>query len=589
MGVTAPIPETIMADMKPIDWFGEFESALDFRRSYGMDTAWGTIERYFYTADRRMTVGPNIIASNGDALVSQIMSVNPYITVAPRYQEQVAFSPVLESVDNSLMDRMDVPTECNQAALHAYLWGKGIVKIGYDSEMGYAPELDISQGMTATFTQFDSKGRRIEFGTAQPGMPWISAVLPHDILVPYGTTSCIEYARWVAHRVIRHIDEVKADKKYVNTRNLQPNITMSGFVRSYTTSYERGRLGRMGAGPGIASDTQMGEWVELWEIHDRRTGRIQVVATNYDKYLRDEVDVMQMDGMLPFVDLTFNLKARNFWVTPDAFQLLGHQAQLTDIAWQSQAQRRWSTLKIVIPQDAMDDDEIAKLASDRVGSIIRTKAGIPARDAAAAVSFQTNPMLYEESELIRSDAREVVGFSRNQLGDYAPKTHISASQTVAVQQGAATLSTRRQLALANFYRRIFSKVNEVIFEFWRSPQVTQIIGSTGAMQWQQYTAAAMKGAYDYKVMFSSEPLMTASARFNQAMSIMGQLMNDPMANQQSMREFLVAAANDPRFSQLYQGGQSNAAVSQGVQQPQLPGGGGRPSAYQQAQQEGSVP
>jgi len=57
-----------------------------------------------------------------------------------------------------------------------------------------------------------------------------------------------------------------------------------------------------------------------WEIHDRMTGKIMVVTPDYDKFLRNERDVMQVCGM-PFVAEGFVKHPRSFWSTPLAYYL----------------------------------------------------------------------------------------------------------------------------------------------------------------------------------------------------------------------------------------------------------------------------
>src|SRR5207244_4781919 len=121
---------------------------------------------------------------------------------------------VQETVDNLLIDDLEVGDEVERTLLSAYMFGKGFLKIGYDSEYGWDQDFDIGgskQPLGMTLTQFSKQGRRIEFGRAAPGMPWVQAAMPHDIIVPWGTFS-LDYAQWVAHRDLRHIDEVKADR-----------------------------------------------------------------------------------------------------------------------------------------------------------------------------------------------------------------------------------------------------------------------------------------------------------------------------------------------------------------------------------------
>jgi len=136
-----------------------------------------------------------------------------------------------------------------------------------------------------TLTQFDKKGNRIEFGRTSPGLPWCMTVNPQDIVVPWGTVD-LETAPWIAHRNI-----------------------------SYGTYHENTRV----------------LYNEIWEICDRSDNTIKVICFDYDKYLRDEVDAIQVVCGTPYISGTFVLHPRFFWSTPLAHYLGRLQKKEFDI------------------------------------------------------------------------------------------------------------------------------------------------------------------------------------------------------------------------------------------------------------------
>ncbi|WP_206514878.1 hypothetical protein, partial [Xanthomonas vesicatoria] len=114
-------------------------------------------------------------------------------------------------MDEELLYSLKIKREVAHSSLSSFLYGVGFLKIGYDSEFGWDEELVVRQpidfGMTTS--QFDRKGRRIEFGSARPGMPWVHSVLPHDIVLPWGSLS-VDKSEWIAHRIVRHIEDIKS-------------------------------------------------------------------------------------------------------------------------------------------------------------------------------------------------------------------------------------------------------------------------------------------------------------------------------------------------------------------------------------------
>ncbi len=225
-----------MKELTVSKWFDEIIKGLEYRRLYGVEDNWYDLERKFYNVHPSCENGPNLIASTGDAMLSSLSVLNPRVLLKARKQSDVIPTMILESVDNDLIEDLRVRQEAEISLLHAYLWGRGILKIGYDSEWGWDPQYDASDGgspLGLTFTQFDKRGNRIETREdVQPGMPWVRAIPPHDIVVPFGTRDERD-APWIAHRVVRHMDHIKADPKYSLPRDLVPVMSMDDFTESY--------------------------------------------------------------------------------------------------------------------------------------------------------------------------------------------------------------------------------------------------------------------------------------------------------------------------------------------------------------------
>jgi hypothetical protein len=556
-------------------WIGELERGCDYRRDYGFEDSWANLEAMFYSAGNFGTA-PNLIASNGDALISNVSMSNPYITVEATDIESVPGAKVLERVDNNLIGQLGVAPAMEQAALHAYLWGRGILKIGYDSEYGWDPSqmLGLGAQIGATFSQFDKSGNRIETGQARPGMPWICACLPHDIVVPWGA---IDDPRlpWIAHRVIRHIDDIKADPKYSGKRDLQPTLSMKDFVGSYTARIKPlsflGRSDRSFSKDG----TDDAQFCELYEIHDRRTQRIKVLAVGHDKWLRDDVDHLQMDG-LPFVSFSFTPVARTYWTTPDAYYLQPYQADLVDIFTQAAKQRRVNILKVLYEAGVIESDYIDKLTSTDVAPFIPVKAtGEPIQNKFHVLNVpNSNPMLYNDAEFIMRNARSTIGFSRNQMGEFEARGRRTATEAMNVQNASEQRLDRRRLAIARAYEEVVRKINRMIFSFWGAPRWVEVAGQDGS-QWISYTGQQLKGSYKYTVVLSDEPIMTRKRIMTESLQLYAALSQDPMVNQQELRNMLNDSFTDQHMNKIF-GGMKGAAVS--VPMQGVPQGAGAPPA-----------
>jgi hypothetical protein len=553
----------VWTDLTVDDWKQEIDRGLKYRKVYGREESWSTLEKLFYSQHPSQinSTGPNILASTGDGLLSTLSVPEPYVTIKAKRQDYLQAASVLESVDNMLIEEMEMPTEVERACLACYQWGRGFLKIGYDSEYGWDDSWDIGgrNPFGISQSQFDQKGRRIEFHPTQPGMPWIKAVMPHDIVVPWGTYD-IEDAPWIAHRIVRHVDDVKADIKYEKKKNLQGVMSMSDFVKSYETVNKPYRTGRVERFPD--ADDNDTDYVEMWEIHDRRTGRVIVVATGHDKFLRNAPDVLQGEG-LPFVGISFIPRTRNFWTTPDCYYLRPHQSELNDIAIQRQKHRRLSVLKWIYGEDAFDETELSSLLSPTVGAAIKAKAGTNLKDAIVPLTAPYNQTLALEAPEVRRDARERVGMRRNKVGEFEGGRR-TASEVQAVQQSSDLRMDRRSSGLAKMYKLAFKKINTIITRQWKANRIAEIIDQDGQSVWIKYNGPSLKGDYVYSVGFSpTGGGETIQSRKAMAMQWYMAIQQDPMVDPLKARQFLARAINDPSFSNIFKDGVLNGTAQMG--------------------------
>jgi hypothetical protein len=563
-------------ELKVVEWWDEIDRGLAFRREYGREQNWATLEKLFYNShESQANEGPNIIYSTGEALLSSLSTPYPYITIKPRTSNSLMKARIVESVDNMLVTDMQLCEEIECVTLSTYLHGTGILKIGYDSEFGFAEELDIG-GIGATMSQGDKNNNLIEYAGVRPGMPWVRHVLPQDFVVPWGTRD-LESAPWCAHRVVRHIDHVKSDPKYEGKSDLKPVMSRTDYVKSYQSLRNSYRVGTVEPETGsFANSSEEPDHVELWEIHDRRTNKLYVIATGHKRFLRNQRDSLQVNG-LPFVATSFVPKARNFWVTSDAEYLLQGQAELTDIALQKNKKRRADLLKFLYAEGAISDSELDNLTSAEVGVGIKVKGGF---DIQKAVAFLQSPQganqgLMMEAEDVRRNAREMVGLSSNQMGEYAGGRR-SATEANVVSQHANMRLNRRQSKIAYLYENVFRKVNPIIFKYWKSPRVAEIVGPNGPLFFD-YTGDMIDADYSYKIGFTVEPPESLQQRKQAALMSMQIAMQLPGVNPQALSQYIAMAFNDPEFAQIFGQGQQGAM-----------NGGNAPQPAQQAGLEGAI-
>lgn len=544
--------------LTPQEWQTEIENGLEYRRMFGKESAWDILEAtYLNDPNSFAAIGPNLIFSMGDSLISQLIVPDPEFLITPRSQNALEAAQLKESQANTFVKTLEFKKHIEKALLHTYLYGRGILKIGYDSEFGWDTDWDFggpNQPSGFSLTQFNKKGHRIESGLAKPGQPWIRAVDPHDIVVPWGTTD-IETAPWVAHRVIRLNSDIKQDPKYKNTSRLEPQISMEKFMTSYYRSQEKKRLSVSNLQQYAKNSEEV--FNELWEIHDQTTGRMYVISPDYGKFLRDDTDSIQSVGC-SFVSVGFIDHPRTFWVTPQAYYLLQIQATQFDIAKQAEKQRRLNVTRFLMQENAMSDDEAAKLTSGDVGAIAKVKGARALDDVFKQFPQSSNFPLIEHAEYVRKDARDAVGMSRNQMGEYDKGTRRTAEEASIVQAGAQNRSQRRIDAMLNLYIQTMKKVLGLVENFWVRPQTTKVKDN-----WVFFTGQMMKGEVDFDVHLSNKRHESMDNRSMEALQLMAQLAQVPGINMEALQQNLVRATDDPAFATFFVNQSQKQGMSQG--------------------------
>jgi len=535
--------------MRPDEWLTEIDNALAYRELFACEAAWGKIEmNYLNNPHSDAAIGPNLVYSIGDSLLSALTVTNPEFVVTAERRLGLDKAPIVESLDNYLVRKLRMKRYIERALLHWYLYGKAIIKIGYDSEFGWSPYYDIGKGnnlLGLTFTQFDKRGRRIESPDTQPGWPWIRPVLPHDFVVPWGTVF-VEDAPWVAHRFVRHIDAIKADPKYVNTSRLEGRMTMEDFMSSYLNVASKKQTQRL---KGIAEYNKKTEFVECWEIRDRLAGEILVVVRDYDKFLRRTSDALQLACGLPFVVADMNPHPRSFWSTPPAYYLGQLQRMQFDISTQAEKQRRISVLKFLYRKGAISKANLSRLLSSDVGAAEAVDTQYPLNEVLVPIKTDTGVDLHAaQSELNRRDAREAVGLSRNQLGEPlgTPGRRTTAKEVLSVAAGSGIRMSKRQEGVAEIYKEAINKINKIIFSYWQVPR--EVLHDEG---WAVVTGEMLKGDYLYDVSLSTKRQLSRAERKVEALLMLTRMAPFLQgADIQALFTYLSDAVADPAFERI---------------------------------------
>lgn len=531
------------------DALDRITAGMSYRETFGLESTWLDLETKFFSVSQSADCGPNIVQARGDALVAALSIPEMYCMVEGSTRESAQSAPIIEALANQTLAALDIADAMEDALTSAYVFGKGLLKIGFDSEYGYEPSLRLG-GLGGTLSQYGPKGELLESGRARSGMPWTAPVLPHDVVVPWGTVR-LEDAEEIWHRVVRHIDDVKADLKYSDTGDLEPVLSMRDVRMGYSQVRENPEESLPQETEGEDSER---EYIELWEGMTKRDRLVRTIAMTGEgeaKLLRRETNELQIDNVLPWVDVGLTLRTRSFWVTPLAYYIAAAQDELDDIHWQAKLQRRASLLKLLVKKGALTPANMDRLLDGEPAAVVEVEETFgELRDVVLPVGMNNsiNTLLHMEEEHVLRSARETIGMSRAMTGEYDQKNRRPAAETYAVERGGELRLGRRQKSLRRSYHRLVQILMGLVAKHWTLPRAVRYIGADGASKWGDVTQRLLRdGKWAYKVNFSPEHYETPGGRQREALQLLGAFAGNPLVDQSGLVENLVTAFNMPQL------------------------------------------
>lgn len=509
------------------DWKDLIEQGQRYKETYGNSKRWPTYRDYGrgkftgYSSNTAGVLPYNLVYAMEKATVPNVYFRNPYVTVSPRYQPGYQMhAKVIESVDNWLIQELAIKQSMKTAVRDAYYTNRGIIKTGYDGlgtdkqSAAAGVGRKIAEIMNTPITQMGKKkGERVEYNVnVKPGMPWAVRVMPDYIVVPFGVRT-LDDCPWIDHVIIRDLEDVKNDPKYKNTGKLE-GTHMELMNRDVHANYYQ----------------EMGKYTSLVEIHEIRDFKrkeIKAFVPGYEHWIRPpEEDIMQVEG-LPFVDFTFNEDTEHYWGASDVQIIEPQQLEVNEARTQAMYHRRVALIKFLYEEGAIEPGEVAKFLSENVGPGVKCKGKI--KEAVQIVQPHIPPDLVQWTDVIRSDVRELLGHSRQSMGE-APPGRRTKFEMQGVFAGKEIRMDERRDIVGEALMKLMRKINQIVFTNWTADKVAQVVGYDGARYWVAYNAKAIRGEYTLKVDIESMTPQTKAVKKQEIMQIIQALAKNPRAN-----------------------------------------------------------
>jgi len=499
-------------------WTQRIKAGKKFRKKFSTQQEWDNYRKY-YRGDWVDEVYPvNRVFSFGRSMVPRVYFRHPQVVVTPTRPELVWPARVVEAVDNWLIREIMLKQTLKKAIMHAYLSGIGPIKLGYDSEFGFLPDLSIDRDAGTVSQHSVKSGRRIEYrSNVKPGLPWALPTLPEDIIVPCGYPDPYSLP-WVAHRVIRPIDDVKQDQKYKHTKNLQ------GTRLSDIDDQKKQQFDFYGA-----DDIH---YAELYEVRDFATQEVLVICEN--RLILRDLDALQVEG-LPWEFIIFNEDPEYFWPISDVKMIERQQLELNETRTQEQKHRKIALIKFLYLKGEIDDDQLDNLLSGVVGPAVGVK-GDSLAGTVEILQPHIPPDLASSAQMIKEDMRETLGYSELYTGGFKGGTPPTAQETYEVSRSGSARDDERRDITADTLVNIVRKFNQFLFKFWDTQRVVEIAGPQGEAMWVTYTGDQIKGEYSLRVDPDSGIPISKMLQTEVANALMDKYNGDQLIDQIRLRQ-----------------------------------------------------
>lgn len=449
-------------------WLFDIKRGTEARKKLGCEERWDDIDDYYENRNNitKDAVKPyfNLIYMHGRALMPSLVYRAPHIVNVARRPEKAPFAAFMDSIDNLLVEEMEVYNIYKEAALHAFLYNTVAVQTCYDFPDTKTAELEEAVRNISSFprvTHTTNRARRVN-------LPWLDLIHPKKLILPAGAKNA-RTLPWFAKMLCVPLEALKKMKglQNVEATHIPEDLPAKKALMEYF---------------GL-EDGEYDEYCVFYEIHDARDQKWAWLNTNGKFMFGPEPDPTQVDG-LPVDLITFNPSSRSLWGTPDALYIESQMLEGNECRVMGAKQRRVSLLKLLINEDMLSKEELEKFYSDDAAPALRIKnlGTKTLQESIAILQPHINQEMFTYQKEILNDSKLLLGFGPNQLGTVSTSRTTKYETQVVEDSNAARTNERREI-LGNSIKTVFQRVNQLIIKNWSFPVVQRVLGVDGAMYW----------------------------------------------------------------------------------------------------------
>lgn len=522
-------PELVKRYRQRVEMSGKWRKAEKF------DETWArlvdTYSLQFFSGD---TDSDRIAVAISFSTVNTIgpgVSVNyPTISVNARRPEFEGAADAVEAAVNYWFRHYDWRTETRRVVKDALVVGHGWAKVWWKylererpltaaeqsqhfdaarAQVGDQAEQDPSQAH-ALPTDDELQGQVPSITTdVVADQPCVERVSWDDMFIDPEST-CPGDLGWICQRLVRPLEDVKADPSYNATarRNVKADMGMDPRWRDTVDDN--------GASHEFSDDIAR---VTLYEFYDLRLGYYCVFSkAGGDQFLLEPTELPYPYGH-PFVYLGNYDVPNRFYDIGDLEAIEPLQHELNAVRSDMMNDRKRYKRKYLGKRDAIDQQGQAALESDRDGAIAWVDQDVDLDKVLIPVPQEPlNAEMYHYSEQIESDIDLVSGVSEYQRGSMS-EVRRTATEAAMIQDASNARAADKLAQVEVFLQEIARRVVQLAQKYLTGDHIVQIVGQDGAKQWIPFDITTIQGEFDFLVEAGSTQPQDEATKRQQALQL----------------------------------------------------------------------
>jgi len=536
---------------------GLVDNAIRFRDEQGYDELWWRLIDMYrgkqvveLTPEDRITVNISFGTIN---VIFPSVSVNyPKITVSPNQPEDEDVAVIVEQLINWQWKHFGFQPEFREAVKDWLVLGHGWIKVGYafkeaavpltgdDLEAEYGRRIEEADEYAAAYPEMagdlpTDEEIRAGLTTSQMAVvvdqPFVERVSPFDMFVDPAATR-LQDARWIAQRIVRPLNEVKADKDY--KKSVRESVKAD--MQSYTQ-----RDDKMWRRKENLNNPDM-SYCTIWEFYDLGAQTMCVWAEGADQYLVD-AEPMQFAYGHPFVMIRNYDIPEYFYPMGDLESIESLQQELNKTRSQMMQARKKFARKYLYKESAFDKTGRQALASDIDNTFVPVSdEGSPLQETVVPLpQVQFPPEIYNHSEIVEQDIATVTGVSEYQRGQIS-ETRRTATEAAIISDSISARAADKLAVVETTLSLVARRVVQVTQQFTTGDQVFRVVGADGAMLWVPWSRDEIQGEFDFEVEAGSTQPLNETVRRQTAVAVsqaLAPFIQMGVVNPQSMVRYLL--------------------------------------------------